>query len=61
MGRWEEPRFARGREGDEREQEPYCDVPMAGNIEDVNYHTFPSTFFVSDLRSPLVEGITGSD
>lgn len=56
MGRWEEPHCARG-----REQEPYCDVPMVGNIEDVNYQAFPSVFVGSDLRSPLVEGIPGSD
>lgn len=61
MGRWEEPRCAQGGEGDERKQEPYCDVPMVGNIEDVNYHLFSSVLCVSDLRSPLLEGVTGSD
>lgn len=36
VGRWEEPHFAWGKEGDEKEQEPYCDVPVLGNIKDVN-------------------------
>lgn len=56
MGRWEEPRFARGREGDEGEQEPYCDVPMVENTENVNHHTLPSTFFVSDFKKPAGGG-----